>query len=125
MNASFTAFEDILFSRNSAQTDSSAQRRELDYLGNPPDVLIPVLLREAEVAIEAKADVIAVESVRGEAQVEQVLLERRRDGRFPRPGQTREPDREAALLAQLVALVPREGGMPCYISIFFNWLDLA
>lgn len=36
-------------------------------LGNPPDVLLPILLAEAEVLVQACADVVAVQSVRRDA----------------------------------------------------------
>jgi hypothetical protein len=44
------------------------------YLANTPDVLGAVLVGEAEVLVEAEAHVVAVEPVRGEAKVQQVLL---------------------------------------------------
>jgi len=49
------------------------------YLSDAPNVLVPVLLRESQVLVEAEAHIVAVEPVRGHAEVEQVLLERRRD----------------------------------------------
>jgi hypothetical protein len=69
------------------------------YLRYPPDILIPVLLGEAQVLVEPEAHIVAVESICGVAQVQQVLLERGCDGRFTRCGQAGEPDGEALLLA--------------------------
>jgi len=54
----------------------------LTYLCYPPDVLIPVFLCEAQVFVQAEAHIVAVETVGGVAQVEQVLLERGRDCGF-------------------------------------------
>ena len=52
------------------------------HLCYPPNVLIPVLLREAQVLIEAEADIVAVEPVRREAEMQQVLLEGRGNSRL-------------------------------------------
>ena len=82
------------------------------YLGDPADVLIAVLLREAQVLVQAEAHVVAVEAVGGHAQVQQVLLERRRDRRLARRREPREPDRVAALAAELLALAAAEGRVP-------------
>ena len=86
------------------------------YLGDAPDVLVPVLLAEAEVLVQSKAHVVAIETVRSEAQVQQVLLERSRDGRLSRRRETGEPDGEARLLAECVALLTREGRVPCDVA---------
>ena len=45
-----------------------------------------------------------------------MLLERGRDGGFAGGGQAREPDCEAALLAERVALGARERGVPGYVA---------
>jgi hypothetical protein len=82
------------------------------HLGDPPDVLVAALLVEAQVLVEPKAHVVAVEAVRGQPEVQQVLLERRRDGRLARRREPCEPDGQPALLAQGVALVARERRMP-------------
>ena len=52
------------------------------YLGDPPDVLVAVLFREAKVLVQAEAYVVAIETVGREALLQQVLLERCGDGRF-------------------------------------------
>lgn len=41
-----------------------------------------------------------------------MLLEGRGDGGLARGGETREPEGQAALLAELIALSSREGGVP-------------
>ena len=46
------------------------------YLTNPTDVLVPRLLVEAEVLVETKADVVAIQAVGELVEVEEVLLER-------------------------------------------------
>jgi hypothetical protein len=87
-------------------------RKKLGNLCYPPDVLVPVLLGEAQVLVEPEAHVVAVEAVRGVSEVQEVLLERGCDGGFARGGQAREPDCEALLLAVLVALGAGEGRVP-------------
>lgn len=49
--------------------DGGAVGKELGDLGDAADVLVAVGLGEAEVLVEAEADVVAVEAVRGEAEV--------------------------------------------------------
>ena len=44
------------------------------YLRYPPNVLISVLLCEAQVLVEPKAHIVAVETVRGETEMQKVLL---------------------------------------------------
>lgn len=90
----------------------------LTYLSNAADVLVAVLLREAQVLVQAEAHVVAVEPVRGQAEVQQVLLEGRGDGRLARRRQAREPDGEPPLAAQLVALVPRQRRVPGDVTSF-------
>lgn len=87
------------------------------HLRNAPDVLVPVLLAEAEVLVQPKANIVAIETVGGEAQVQQVLLERSRDGRLSGRGKACEPDGEAGLLAECVALGAREGRVPGDVAV--------
>lgn len=49
--------------------------------------------------------------------MEEVLLERGGDGGFARGREACQPDCEAALAAQLVALTAREGGMPSDVAV--------
>ena len=82
------------------------------YLGDTADVLVAVLLGKAKVLVQAEADIVAVEAVGGDAEVEEMLLEGCCDGGLARGGEAGEPDGEAALLAQVVALAAREGRVP-------------
>ena len=82
------------------------------YLCDAPDVLVAVLLREAQILVQAEPHIVAVQPVRGQSQVQQMLLQRRRHRRLARGGQAREPDGEPALAAQRVALVARERRVP-------------
>ena len=86
------------------------------YLSDPPNILIPALLIKPQIPIQPKPHIIPIEPVRGQAQVQQMLFERRRDGRFAGRGEAGEPQREAALFAELGALGARERGVPCYVS---------
>lgn len=111
--------------------DGGRVGKELGDLADAADVLVAVGLGEAQVLVEAEAHVVAVEAVGGEAQVQEVLLQGGGDGGLARGGEARQPDCEAALGAQLVALAAGEGGMPgdvavdCRVSdlIFALWLD--
>ena len=82
------------------------------YLRNAPNVLIPVLLTEAEILVQSEAHIVAIETVGSEAQVQQVLLERCRDCGLSGCRETGEPDGEAGLLAVCVALLARKGRVP-------------
>ena len=73
-------------------------------LGDAADVLIAIGLGEAEIAVQAEADVVAVEAVGGEGGVQQVLLEGGGDGGFAGGGEAGEPDCEAGLGAEGGAL---------------------
>lgn len=92
--------------------DGGGVGEELCDLADAADVLVAVALGEAEVLVEAEADVVAVEAVGGEAEVQEVLLESGGDGGLSRGGEAGEPDCEAALGAELVALAAGEGGVP-------------
>lgn len=63
--------------------DGGAVGEELGDLGDAADVLVAVLLAEAEVFVETEAHVVAVEAVGGDAALaEQLVLEFDGDGRF-------------------------------------------
>jgi len=95
---------------------SSLLRRHHTYLRYPPNILIPVLLGEAQILVEAEAHIIAVKTVRSVSKVQKVLLERCRDGGFARRREAGEPDGEAFLLAVAIALGAREGRVPCDVA---------
>ena len=63
--------------------DGGAVGEELGDLSNPTDVLVAVLLAEAEVLAESEADVITVETVGVDSPVsEELALELDGNGRF-------------------------------------------
>ena len=72
------------------ETDDSSVCEELRHLGDAPDVLLAVLLREVEVLVEAVSDVVAVEAVGRDAVSHKVLLQGERDRRLARPRQACE-----------------------------------
>ena len=82
------------------------------YLGDPSNVFIPVLLREAQVLVQAKSHIVAVQTVGCEAEVQKVLFECSGDGRLSGGAEAGEPDCKAALLAECVAFATREGWVP-------------
>lgn len=86
--------------------------KELGDLTNAADVLVAVLLGEAQVLVQTEAHVVAIETVGGQPQVEEMLLEGGSDGGLARGGEAGEPDGQALLLAGFVALLAREGGVP-------------
>src|SRR3954469_6204829 len=71
----------------------------------PAHVLRAVLVAESEVSVQAVAQVVAIEDVRGLSRRDQALLERVCDGRLPRRRQARHPDDGTALPEHLPALV--------------------
>jgi hypothetical protein len=92
-------------------------RHDMTYLSYPPDVLVPVFLRESKVLVQTEAHIVAVETVCAVAQVQEVLLECGCDGRFAGCREAGEPDCEAFLLAKAVALSAREGRVPCDVAV--------
>lgn len=78
------------------------------HLRDAPDVLSPVLFREAEVAVEAEADVVAVETVGRESEAEQPPLEGGPNGGLARGREPGEPYGQAALASELAALATGE-----------------
>jgi hypothetical protein len=91
----------------------------LSYLSNTPDVLLPVLGREAKVLVQAESDVVAIESVGLETKVEEVLLERNGDGGLARGRETSEPDGGTLLLAEIGALSAGQTRVPCNVAAAF------
>lgn len=89
----------------------------VSYLSYPTDVLISALLVEAEVLVQSESYVVAVETVGCKPKVEEMLLECGRDGGFSGRAEACEPDCEAALLAEGVALAAREGWVPGDVAV--------
>lgn len=90
------------------------------HLGNSADVLVSVLLREAEILVQAKSHIVAVEAVGRDAEMEEVLLERGRDGGLAGGRQAGQPDGKAALATELIALAARQGRVPGDVAIDFT-----
>jgi len=83
-------------------SDGARIGEEFGHLGDAADVLLAVLGREAEVLVEAEADVVAVEAVGIEVDgtAEERLFEGDGDGGFATGAEPREPDRQALLAAE-------------------------
>jgi hypothetical protein len=90
------------------EDDDAGIREELRHLTDPADVLAAVVGREAEVRIQAVADVVAVEHVGEPPSLDEGVLGRDRDRRLPRAGKTGQPDRHALLAEHFFAIVPRD-----------------
>lgn len=87
------------------------------HLSDTPDVLLPVLGREAKVLVKAKSDVVTIESVGLETKVEEVLLESNGDGGLARGRETSEPDGGTLLLAEVGTLLTGETRVPCDVAV--------
>ena len=96
--------------RNGEMNDTSTIRPastiSLRHLGDAADVLDAVGVGEAEVLVEAVADVVAVEQVGVAAERVQPLLDQVGDGRLAGAGQAGEPEH-----ARLLALERRARGL--------------
>lgn len=100
--------------------NGAAVGKQLGDLGDAADVLVAVLLGETQVLVQAEANIVAVEAVGGEPEVQQVLLEGGGDGGLARCRQAGEPDGEALLLAEGLALGAREGRVPGDVATRFG-----
>ena len=95
-------------------------QHQLRDLGNAADVLHPILVSEAEIAVEAMTDVVAVEEHCVTACPVQRLLDEVGDGRFSGTGQASQPhdagllplERGARLLVKLESLPMDVRGSP-------------
>src|SRR5207247_226455 len=83
-----------------SQRDDAGVGEQLRHLADAADVLGPVGGREAEVLVEAVADVVTVEDEGVHTPFPQRLLERHRDGGLPRAGEPGEPDGRAAVTGE-------------------------
>jgi hypothetical protein len=88
------------------------------YLCYPPDVLVAVFLCEAQVFVQSEAYVVAVQTVCAVAKVEEMLLERRCDGGLSGRREAGEPDGEALLLAEAIALSARQRWVPGDVAAY-------
>ena len=68
-----------------AQCHDARVGKELSDLCHPADVLLAVLGGEAEVLVQPRPDVVAVEAVGGDAAGDEVLLQGEGDRRLARP----------------------------------------
>ncbi|CCF32536.1 hypothetical protein CH063_04912 [Colletotrichum higginsianum] len=107
-----------VFADMSEITDSVGERRGFGaYLCDATDVLVAVLFGETEVLVEPEPNVVAIQTVGGNSQVQQMLFKGGGNGRLARGRESGQPHSEAALAAKLVALMAREGGVPCDVAI--------
>ena len=92
--------------------DGGAVGEQFGDFGDAADVFFAVFGREAEVLVEAEADVVAVEAVGGEVErlAEKSLFEGDGDGGFTRGGEAGQPDGEALLAAEGLADARGDGG---------------
>lgn len=86
------------------ESDRAAVCKQLCNLAYTSNVFIAVLLAEAQVLVQPKTNVVAVETVRSQPQVEEMLLQSDGNGGLAGGGQPSEPDGETLLAAILGAL---------------------
>ena len=72
-------------------TISPASTMSFDYLGDAADVLDAVGIGEAQILVEAVADIVAVEQIGEMALRMELLLDQIGDGRFAGAGEAGEP----------------------------------
>lgn len=90
--------------------DGGGISEQLGHFGNAADVLVAVGFAEAKVLVESEADVVTVQTVGVHAAVaEELVLEFNGQCGLARGGETRQPDCETALGAQVAALGAGEG----------------
>ena len=87
--------------RDADEARVGEQRR---HFADAPDVLLPVLRREAQIGIESAAHVVAVDGVRGPAAVEKRALERHRQRGLAGAGQAGQPQDGAGVAGTRAAL---------------------
>jgi hypothetical protein len=88
--------------------DDALGDEDFGDLGNAADVFEAVLVGEAEVGVEAGAEVVAVEDGGEAPLLVEDALGGVGDGGFPGAGQTAKPDDEAALAEQVLLVVAVE-----------------
>jgi hypothetical protein len=103
--------------------DGGGVSEELGNLGDTANVLVAVGLGESKVLVKAETDVVAVETVGGDAKVKEMLLESSGNGGLARGRETGQPDGKTALAAGLVALLARQGRVPGDVaaSTIISW----
>ena len=90
--------------------DGGAVGEELGDLCDATDILGAVLLAEAEILIKPEANVVTVETIGVDAPVsEELVLELDGNGGLARGGETGEPNRETALVADFATFAARQG----------------
>lgn len=99
--------------------DHARIEKQLGHFSDPPDVLFPVVIREAQVFAEAVADVVAVENIAAEAAAEQLCIHRIGQGAFAAARQAGEPEDGAVVTLPLrLAAAIYRGLMPDDIAGF-------
>lgn len=86
------------------------------YLCNTTDVFLAILGRESQILVQAKSNIVSIQSVGCKSKVEQMLLKCRRNGRLSRSREASEPDGGSLLLAKLAALLTAKALVPCNVA---------
>jgi hypothetical protein len=74
LSLSFFSFSFLFIMRGLGDPITGLNGMVASYLAYSPDILISISLREAEVFVQSKANVVAIKTICGEPKVEEVLL---------------------------------------------------
>lgn len=106
--------------RNAAQVVE-----RLRHLGNAPDFLVPVRLRELQILVQPEPDVVAAQPVRVEDPLQKRLFNCTRNSGRSTGRQPGKPDGHARLFSELLTLLVSEVVMPCGVDHFGFVVDVS
>src|SRR3546814_10617034 len=93
------------WSSDVCSSDLAGVAHQLGDLADAADILDPVSLCEAEVAVEPVTDIVAVEQEAVPVHPVQLLFDEVRDRRFARPRKAGEPERSEEHTSELQSLM--------------------
>ena len=102
----------------SGKRDDARVHEQLAHLGDAPDVLHPVRLREAQVIVDAAADIVAVQNAAKQAAPLQLALHGDGHSALARSAQAREPHHHTALPQQRFLVPARQHPVEYRINMF-------
>src|SRR3546814_12634531 len=110
------------WSSDVCSSDLAGVAHQLGDLADAADILDPVSLCEAEVAVEPVTDIVAVEQEAVPVHPVQLLFDEVRDRRFTRPREAGEPEQRGPLILQARARSEeRRVGKECVRTCRSRW----
>ena len=95
------------------QGDETGVGHQRGHFAHPADILLAVFVAEAQVLVEAVADIVAVQQIGVVALMGENLLQGAGEGGFSRSAQAGEPDHQGLLVLLIGAPIPVDGvGVP-------------